>query len=231
MSPFFAPNKTVAEFEELIAPFFAKLEELNIPFTADTRFYDSFYPAYQATFESSDQAVGTARALPGNRLIPAENWDNAEIRAKTFAAVKKVAAAGLGLNIYHQRPANPAKIINSVNPAFRTEASMIIAISNRTPSDDQLAAAAKSLTEDMLGTLREVSPNGGTYHNEADINEPNWQEAFWGANYPRLLSIKKKWDPTGLFWAHHGVGSEVWSIKDGVKFGGVPTQDGQLCLV
>jgi hypothetical protein len=26
-----------------------------------------------------------------------------------------------------------------------------------------------------------------------------------------LLSIKKKYDPAGLFFVHHGVGSEEWS--------------------
>jgi FAD/FMN-containing dehydrogenase len=231
MDAFFAPNKTVAQFEALLAPFFAKLKALNIPYTTNTKFHNSFLPAYQATFEPLGQAIGNAGALPGNRIIPAENWNDATIRANSFAAVKQAAKSGLGLSVYHQRPANPAKIINSVNPAFRTEASMIIGISFPTTSDDQLAAAAKSLTNDVLGPLREVSPNGGTYYNEADINEPDWQQAFWGSNYPRLLSIKNKWDPTGLFYSHHGVGSEQWYVKDGVKFGGVPTQNGQLCRV
>jgi hypothetical protein len=42
----------------------------------------------------------------------------------------------------------------------------------------------------------------------------SWQQSFWGANYAKLLTIKKKYDSNGMFFVHHGVGSETWS-KDG----------------
>ena len=42
-------------------------------------------------------------------------------------------------------------------------------------------------------------------------SEPNWQDAFWGDNYARLRAVKDKYDPDGLFFLHHGVGSEDWS--------------------
>ena len=39
-----------------------------------------------------------------------------------------------------------------------------------------------------------------------------WDPEFlWGPNYTRLLALKDKYDPAGLFFVHHGVGSERWS--------------------
>ena len=33
-----------------------------------------------------------------------------------------------------------------------------------------------------------------------------------GPNYAKLLAVKEKDDPDGLFVVHHGVGSERWSV-------------------
>lgn len=59
--------------------------------------------------------------------------------------------------------------------------------------------------------LLKVAPNAGSYVSESNYFEPNWQQSFWGANYKRLAAIKKKYDPDGLFFVRHGVGSEGWS--------------------
>jgi len=68
-----------------------------------------------------------------------------------------------------------------------------------------------------MNELRKVVPNPGSYVSETNFFERNWQRSFWGANYPRLLAVKKKYDPTGLFFVHHGVGSEGWSADGFTK--------------
>lgn len=56
--------------------------------------------------------------------------------------------------------------------------------------------------------IHKATPGGGSYSNEGNYFQEGWQTEFWGSNYPRLLSIKKKYDPTNLFTVHKGVGSE-----------------------
>ena len=76
------------------------------------------------------------------------------------------------------------------------------------------AAAARERGEAVnaaMNEIRRVAPRAGSYVWETDYFQPHWQEAFWGDNYDRLLAVKRKYDPDGLFFLHHGVGSEDWS--------------------
>ena len=59
-----------------------------------------------------------------------------------------------------------------------------------------------------MDLIRAATPESGSYVNETDYFEPDWQRSFWGTNYPRLLEIKRRYDPDGLFRCHHCVGSE-----------------------
>ena len=79
--------------------------------------------------------------------------------------------------------------------------------------EPDLADARKNAAAiaNAIGELRKLAPAGGAYLPESSFFEPNWQQAYWGANYPRLLGIKRKYDPAGLFFVRHGIGSEGWS--------------------
>ena len=59
--------------------------------------------------------------------------------------------------------------------------------------------------------LRKIAPHTGAYVAESNYFDKDWQRSFWGSNYPRLAAVKRKYDPEGLFFVHHGVGSEAWS--------------------
>lgn len=46
------------------------------------------------------------------------------------------------------------------------------------------------------------------YLNYIDDTQANWQEAYYGDNYARLVDIKKKWDPDNFWRFHQSIGSE-----------------------
>merc|ERR1712151_296163 len=61
------------------------------------------------------------------------------------------------------------------------------------------------------------SEKSGSYTNEADFFEPDWQSSLWGGNYQGLRKVKAAVDPMGLFVCHHCVGSEDWSADGNCK--------------
>ena len=67
-------------------------------------------------------------------------------------------------------------------------------------------ACSKAMQE-----IYKLVPDAGSYVSESDFMLKDWSRAFWGSNYPRLLAVKQRYDPDGLFTVHHGVGSEQWS--------------------
>lgn len=206
MAPFFATNKTTQEYEALVSPLFKTLSELGIPHEAKTEYFDSFYPAYQATFGSAPQNIGSYNGIPANRLVPAENWSNETIRETTLQAFRDTVDRARIVLGYHQAPLDPEGDINAVNPAFRKEASQLIIVTgiDANATAEEIKLAGENLTHAIMGPLKAATSAGGAYNNEADVGELDWQDAFWGENYPRLLDIKHKWDPTGLFYVHHG---------------------------
>lgn len=231
MTPFYAPNHTPDEFNKLVKPWFDRLRELNIPFEANTTYHETFLSSYETTFAIQDWNVGSWGSVPGVRLLPRAIWEDDKRRKDTFEAVKDIVEAHGSVGGYHQHPNSPEKIQNSVNPAFRNEASFLI-LSAKVAEDatpEELHKASQTLTFDIVGRLRALSPEGGAYLNEADVNEQDWQQSFFGDNYPKLLEVKKKLDPRELFYVHHGVGSEKWEVRDGDA--GLQTQNGRLCRV
>lgn len=105
----------------------------------------------------------------------------------------------------------------SINPVAFDAAGLVIMVSTqpetypgvRGHEPDRAASLvrARQVSEGMA-QLRAVTPGSGSYVNEADYFEPDWQHSFWGANYPRLLDVKQRYDPANLLRVHHGVGSD-----------------------
>ncbi|PGH10938.1 hypothetical protein AJ79_05184 [Helicocarpus griseus UAMH5409] len=79
--------------------------------------------------------------------------------------------------------------------------------------DDAPAAEKRKMKQglvrltDKFGKI--VGKDGGTYVNEANPYERDWQNVFWGNKYRKLLAIKRRIDPSNLFVCNRCVGTDI----------------------
>ena len=83
--------------------------------------------------------------------------------------------------------------------------------------DVEAGRKSRERVHGSMNELRTLAPNGGSYVSESNFFEKDWPHSYWGSNYARLASVKEKYDPTGLFFVHNGVGSEEWSADGFTK--------------
>ncbi|VTU13459.1 6-hydroxy-D-nicotine oxidase [Variovorax sp. SRS16] len=107
----------------------------------------------------------------------------------------------------------------ATNPAVIDAFALMICASNAPPAypgvpgHEPDTAAARSHARAVaaaMDPIRRLVPDAGAYVSESDYFQPDWARAFWGGNHPRLQAVKARHDPDGLFFVHHGVGSERW---------------------
>lgn len=117
---------------------------------------------------------------------------------------------------------------SATNPAVLEAFALVICGAHGPPAhpgvaghepDAALARRQAAAIGRAMDALRQLVPQPGSYLAESNYFEPDWQRAFWGSNYPRLLAVKERYDPEGLFFVHHGVGSERWSADGFERIG------------
>ena len=110
-----------------------------------------------------------------------------------------------------------------MNPAVADAFALIITGAGGPPAYSGMPGAGPDLAvareraaavSRAISVVRDAVPGAGSYVSEAGFFDSEWQRRSFGDNYPRLLAIKDRYDPDGLFVTHHGVGSERWS-QDG----------------
>lgn len=205
----------------ILAPFIAKLNELGIPFQAQytTLSYLDHYNTYMGPLPNGNLAVESYQF--GSRLIPRSvllNNNNALQAVLKNLTSQGVILAGSSAN-YHA-PAGAAN--NAVLPQWRNttiQLQLILPWSEDPAEWPAMLLEQQRITEDFVPQIQAVTPGSGNYVNEADFNQPDWKEAFFGVNYQRLLQIKNKWDSASVFYILKGVGSDAWAVGP----------DGRMC--
>ena len=228
MTPFFAPNKTLEETHAILDPWFAELNALGINFDPNIRHYDSFYPAWKDYFPL--EVVEKVHVATGSRLFPRTNFEDPALLNTTFDNIRLSSETNHVIIAFNMKNVSPDNPDNAVNPAWRQNVLFAMQSVRWEPEDsvEQVWEARREFTFGDMQRWRDISPGAGGYLAESERLEPNFGQAFFGTNYPKLLTLKQKYDPTELFWVSTGVGSEGWQVE---SIDTLPNENGRLCRV
>ena len=118
MQPWFGPNLTKVQFEEITAPFWNATRIIGVDLKPVYKEYADFYEAWDESFPL--ESWGTNLQRPGSRLFPKENWEDQTKLSETFEAIRYVVDSGgyvLGFNVApNPKGGSPD---SAVNPAWR----------------------------------------------------------------------------------------------------------------
>ncbi|KAJ7720629.1 FAD-binding domain-containing protein [Mycena metata] len=169
----------------------------------------SFFAFFEKYVPSAEAVVGVHPVL-GTRLIPTSVFSNETAKAQllnAFSAMVPFATVDPQINAVTPLLYNHTEGATSVLPIWREALWQVIFAAevpwNATEMEKQEVFA---LVDNLIQLLRDVAPESGAYMNEAFIYEPDFETAFWGDNYPRLLALKRKYDPNRLLDCWHCVG-------------------------
>ncbi|KAJ5253939.1 hypothetical protein N7524_011119 [Penicillium chrysogenum] len=215
INPITAYNQTTDDVKAILRPFTSALTKLNVKYKASVSQHKSYYDhynKYMGPLPWGNLAVGSYQY--GGRLIPRKTLEqNSNGMASALRNITQagVIAVGVGMNV-----SAPVNVSNAVFPALRNAAvTMQIGTPwNETAPWSQMLADQRKMTTEYVPQLEAVTPDSGCYQNEANFRQPNWKQTFFGSNYPRLLAVKRKWDPSSFFYALKAVGSDVWSVSE-----------------
>ncbi|KAF8868758.1 hypothetical protein CPB84DRAFT_1755767 [Gymnopilus junonius] len=158
---------------------------------------DSYTEFYDTFIASNTDASGRPQVL-ASRLIPADKFTDETL---IDSLVDGVVSSEFG-QILSVAPFAFKDFDNgtSINPAWRTAVwhSLISYYWNFNSTLSERVGLYNKL-EQQWAVVRQRTPGAAVYFNEADVYEPNYIDAYWGAtNYAKLLAIKQKYDPNHL---------------------------------
>ena len=155
----------------------------------------------------SQAACHTVGAATGGTL-PRESFD-----AKSDYLTKPLPAAARSIltqamNTRAQQPGSGAILFDSYGGAINRVAANATAFVHR----DVLCAmqylsynGGGQWLSDVWSKLRPYV-SGQAYQNYIDASLPNWQKAYYGANYPRLQQVRRAVDPHHFFSFPQAIG-------------------------
>jgi hypothetical protein len=160
----------------------------------------------------ADHNMGGGFSFVSSRLMPRSKFETKEGRDSIMEYMRNAMPLGFDPRSFYTPVTTPFvyKGEGAVSPSGEHGTSMTPAwydavwhfetsgrLSVDTTYEERLEFMT-NLTTVTLEAEKLMGPNGGSYQNEANPFTLDWQNAYWGENYDRLLEIKNKYDPHRL---------------------------------
>ncbi|KAK7181175.1 hypothetical protein DPSP01_013762 [Paraphaeosphaeria sporulosa] len=211
-------NLTQAELEKTLQPFLEHMADMGVALKPNYTEFATYHDHYLHYFGPLPEGAfgGAGNQLMGGRLLLRDALPKV---GSAINATMQLGVQFIGQALNVTRFARPS--VRAVLPQWRNA---VVMSAYSMPYSDivpfaEMEARQDFITQTVMPIVEAVTPNAGAYINEADYQQEDWQDVFYGDNYPRLSTIKKRLDPQGLFYNEIAVGSERWKVRS----------DGRLC--
>lgn len=216
-----APDQTGAYISDALASFTRYLDAAGITYELANTTSASYYEHMDYYFGPMPLGRYPIAQLTGGRLIPRATVLGGDApRQKLISAFRDITKNGdyyLAFTASNLELASAAGNVNTsrnaVLPTWRSSILHVITVSpwDLTLPREKFLTRQDELTGTVMPLLEAATPGSGSYLNEANFQQPNWQKEFYGVNYARLSDIKAKVDPLGLMYGRTAVGSDKWA--------------------
>ncbi|KAL1595960.1 hypothetical protein SLS60_009650 [Paraconiothyrium brasiliense] len=221
------PGHDSSEVRKVLTPYTDYLKAHNLTYNlalSDDTSYWSHYRRYEedlpyGPFSISD--VITSRLIP--QKVVETNVDALTNAYREILADSRFMVGGAAFNVSNARVGNTPSS-NAVHPAWRDATIYVYSQSPFDPVNDsleKLSGLYTAMDTFVKPKLSALTPGSGSYMNEDTFTNPNWKEDYFGPNYDKLLSLKRKYDPEFLLYGKPNPGHEFFEV-DG---------DGRLCRI
>ncbi|OQU95118.1 hypothetical protein CLAIMM_01367 [Cladophialophora immunda] len=225
-------NSTVAQAQSAFDAARARLAPFNLTSVFISETYAS-YPDYWTYYHAEsgvEPPVGSPAYGAGNRL-----FDRASVTQNASALrrmIQTIAGTPAQFTINNLELVGGGQVFRDASDPFSgvTRAwrssyfnNIVARVSSFDTPQSVLDERQRDVTFVKVPAMKDLAPRTGAYMNEADRFDPDWKADFYGGprHYARLLDIKRKYDPRGLFYCPTCVGSDAFEVVEG----------GRLCRV
>jgi FAD/FMN-containing dehydrogenase len=197
---YWGPQSDVMEFlaaVEQIQPADARTVR-QMPFAAAREFLAATTPT--GTYEIKTGFV--RRALPATGIATMLEWINAMPGSPSRAQESTAGLYCWGGKVNDLAPDANAFVHRNADFLFKCE----VLWEPQDPPD--LITANLEWVEGFHAAMQPYL-SGGAYQNFTDRGQTDWQDAYYGENFARLVDIKRAWDPANLFHFAQGIPARI----------------------